>query len=175
MWETFHTTELLQLVERNWHAGDDRVIAGLSMGGLGAMSYAARHPAMFQAAASFSGVLDLSGGDLSDGELVFGDPIEDRANWEAHDPLALAAELDGTPLYVSYGDGMPGPLDPDGTPTSDREAWIAQMNDAFVARLAELHIPATVDAYGAGTHRWPYWERALELSLPTLLGALRDG
>ena len=47
-WETFHTTELLQLLERNWQAGEDRVVAGLSMGGLGAMDYAARHPGHVQ-------------------------------------------------------------------------------------------------------------------------------
>jgi diacylglycerol O-acyltransferase/trehalose O-mycolyltransferase len=56
-WETFHLTELRQLLERDWRAGDRRVIAGLSMGGLGAMAYAARHPGMFRAAASYSGLL----------------------------------------------------------------------------------------------------------------------
>lgn len=57
-WETFHLVELRQLLERNWQAGDKRVIAGLSMGGYGAMEYATRQPGMFVAAASFSGVLD---------------------------------------------------------------------------------------------------------------------
>ena len=57
-WETFHLTELRQLLERNWQAGDERVIAGLSMGGYGAITYAARHPDLFKAAASYSGVLD---------------------------------------------------------------------------------------------------------------------
>jgi S-formylglutathione hydrolase FrmB len=42
-----------------------------------------------------------------------------------------------------------------------------------VARLEELGIPATVEAYGDGTHTWPYWERALHASLPVLLGGLR--
>ncbi|MGZ4612514.1 MAG: alpha/beta hydrolase, partial [Kineosporiaceae bacterium] len=45
-WETFHLSELRQLLERNWHAGDKRAIAGLSMGGYGAMEYAARQPGM---------------------------------------------------------------------------------------------------------------------------------
>jgi S-formylglutathione hydrolase FrmB len=40
-WETFHLTELRQLLERDWRAGNRRVVAGLSMGGLGA---ADRHP-----------------------------------------------------------------------------------------------------------------------------------
>ena len=62
MWETFHLVELRELIERNWHAGQKQVIAGLSMGGMGAMIYAARHPKMFLAAASFSGVLDTVGG-----------------------------------------------------------------------------------------------------------------
>ena len=42
-WETFHLTELRQIVERGLGAGDQRAIAGLSMGGFGAMSYAGRH------------------------------------------------------------------------------------------------------------------------------------
>ena len=36
----------------------------------------------------------------------------------------------------------------------------------------ERLIPATVDAYGPGTHSEPYWERALHRSLPLLLKAL---
>ena len=43
-WETFHLTELRQLLERDWQAGDERVIAGLSMGGYGAMHYATATP-----------------------------------------------------------------------------------------------------------------------------------
>lgn len=48
-WETFHLTELRRLLERRYRAGDDRAIAGLSMGGFGTLSYAARHPGMFKA------------------------------------------------------------------------------------------------------------------------------
>ncbi len=33
-------------------------------------------------------------------------------------------------------------------------------------------IPATVHAYGDGTHVWPYWERELHASYPMLLDAL---
>ncbi len=171
-WETFHTSELLQLLERNWGAGADRVVAGLSMGGLGAMDYAARHPGMFKAAASYSGVLDTSGSDMDGGEGVFGDPIAQADVWTAHNPVELASALEGVALYVSYGDGQPGPLDPVGTMPSDIELWVAPQNEAFVSRLEELGIPVTVDAYGPGTHEWSYWERALHQSLPMLLQAL---
>src|SRR5215211_6754003 len=56
-WETFHLTELRRLLERHWRAGGRRVVAGVSMGGFGAMAYAARHRGMFRAAASYSGLL----------------------------------------------------------------------------------------------------------------------
>ncbi len=173
-WETFHTTELLQLIERNWHAADRRVVAGLSMGGFGAMEYAARHPGMFLAAASYSGVMDTTGSQIDNGVATFGDPVAQSGNWKAHNPLDLASKLRGIPLYVSYGDGQPGPLDPPGTTPSDLEEWIAPQNDRFVARLVELDIPVTVDAYGPGTHEWPYWQRALHRSLPMLLAALGE-
>jgi S-formylglutathione hydrolase FrmB len=174
-WETFHTTELLQLIERNWQASDKRVVAGLSMGGFGAMEYAARHPGMFLAAASFSGVMDTTGSQIDNGVATFGDPVAQSDNWKAHNPLDLASKLNGIPLYVSYGDGEPGPLDAAGDSSPDGlEQWIAPQNDAFVARLRELDIPVTVDAYGHGKHDWPYWERALHRSLPMLLEALGE-
>ncbi len=54
-WETFHTVELRHLLERDWGASPNRVVAGLSMGGQGALLYAARHPGMFKATAAYSG------------------------------------------------------------------------------------------------------------------------
>src|SRR5947209_11483659 len=54
-WETFHLVELPKVLERDWRVSDHRAVAGLSMGGLGAMLYAAHSPHLFRAAASFSG------------------------------------------------------------------------------------------------------------------------
>src|SRR3954454_1424072 len=61
-WETYHVDQLIALVDRCFRtiaARHGRAIAGLSMGGFGALSYAARHPDLFAAAASFSGGVDL--------------------------------------------------------------------------------------------------------------------
>lgn len=175
MWETFHTKELTQLLERNWQAGDRRAVAGLSMGGYGAMDYAARHPGMFKAAASFSGVVDPIGGELDIGTTdLWGDPVAQADNWRAHDPVNLAGALKGTALYVAYGDGGQGPLDLNAVAPDDLEPWIADQNRTFIARLKKLKIPVTVDAYGPGSHDWPYWERALHRSLPLLLKALGE-
>jgi S-formylglutathione hydrolase FrmB len=172
MWETFHTIELRQLLERNWHAADKRVVAGLSMGGMGAMTYAARHPGLFLAAASFSGVLDTPVGGVRDAAM-WGDPKAQAEIWREHNPTDLAPKLRGLPLYVSYGDGRPGPLEP-AVGVDDLERRIAGENEHFLARLREAGIEVTVDAYGAGTHSWPYWERALHRSLPLLLQALGE-
>jgi diacylglycerol O-acyltransferase / trehalose O-mycolyltransferase / mycolyltransferase Ag85 len=172
MWETFHTVELRQLLERNWRAGDRRVVAGLSMGGMGAMSYAARHPGMFAAAASFSGVLDTPLGGVRDW-ATWGDPKAQGDVWREHNPTDLVPELGGLALYVSYGDGRPGPLE-GAIGVDELERRISRENEAFLARLRDAGIAVTVDAYGAGTHTWPYWERALHRSMPLLLAALGE-
>jgi S-formylglutathione hydrolase FrmB len=171
-WETFHTVELPQLLERNWRAGDERAIAGSSMGGFGAMSYAARNPGMYAAAASYSGVVDTSGPENRMDPAVWGDKTEQADIWKAHNPLDLAAGLEGTDLFISYGDGTPGPFDdPDGL--SESFEWqVGQQNERFAARLGELGIPVTVDAYGAGTHTWPYFDQELKASMPMILESL---
>ena len=127
---------------------------------------------MFKAAASYSGVVDTLGSDFDADPMMWGDKTADVATWEAHDPVSQAAALEGTDLYISYGDGGQGPLDERAPALDDLEPWIKSQNEALVARLEELGIPATVDAYGAGSHTWPYWQRELRDSLPMLLGAL---
>jgi diacylglycerol O-acyltransferase / trehalose O-mycolyltransferase len=189
-WERFHLVELRLLLERNWRAGDRRAVAGVSMGGLGAMAYAARHPGLFLAAASFSGILDTRPGGPGDGAglvldvlrsqrqdplALWGDPVDQAAIWRDHDPDRLASRLRGTALFVAFGDGRPGPLDrPEAVAggAGQLEARIHALNLSFVARLRALEIPAQVHAYGPGIHDWPYWQRELHRALPLLLRSL---
>jgi len=191
-WEAFHLTELRQLLERDWRAGDRRVVAGLSMGGLGAMAYAARHPGMFRAAASYSGVVHTryQGGPTAGPEIIqatlrdfgeapdalWGDPQRQAGVWAAHNPYDLAPKLRSVGLFVSVGNGQPGPLDgptPSGQ-AQEVERILYPQNAAFVRRLHRLGVPVKVDAYGPGTHDWPYWQRELHRSLPLLLAALQQ-
>ncbi|MEU2601941.1 alpha/beta hydrolase family protein [Streptomyces hirsutus] len=187
-WETFHTVELRQLLERDWAAGRDRVVAGLSMGGQGALQYAARHPGMFKAAAAYSGsahplltdesvdrIMGFFAGQGNDPLRVWGDPVAQHRIWAAHDPFHLAKRLRSIPVYLSCGDGTTGPLDPPGS-TSALEADFNRQNHALAAELERVgakHV--TTHFYGPGTHGWAYWERELHASLPMLLGALRGG
>lgn len=187
-WETFHTEELRHLLERDWGAGSDRVVAGLSMGGQGALLYAARHPGMFKATAAFSGsahpllneesidrIMGFFAGQDNDPLRVWGDPVAQRRIWQAHDPFHLAKRLRSIPVYLSCGDGTTGPLDPPGA-TSALEADFNRQNHALAAELKRVgarHV--TTNFYGPGTHGWAYWERELHASLPMLLGALGVG
>ena len=176
-WETFHLVELRQLLERNWHAGDKRVIAGFSMGGYGAMEYAVRQPGMFLAAASFSGVLDPAaeparGWGIGAPAAMWGTLSAQAGVWKAHDPTDNVAALKGTELFVAYGNGQPGHLDASGAMPDPQESEIATESAAFVHHLAALAIPATVYAYGNGTHNWPYWASDLHRWLPLALKAL---
>ncbi|MET9325049.1 alpha/beta hydrolase family protein [Streptomyces sp. NPDC003038] len=184
-WETFHLVELRQILERGYCAGQRRSIAGLSMGGFGAMSYAARHPGMFRAAASYSGAVHTTRG-IGPGMIqsvvvghghdplaLWGDPTLNGGIWAAHNPHDLADRLLDIPLYVSSGNGQPGPLDPPGTlPDPVIEPMCADMSTAFVAKLRDLGADLTSDLYGPGTHSWPYWQRALHDSWPMLMKAV---
>ena len=184
-WETFHLAELPQLLAGSYDAGDRHAIAGLSMGGLGALSYAARHPDMFAAAASFSGIvhtqlspqvsqnyLGLLRSEGADPTALWGDPIDNAATWAEHNPYELAAKLLGTSVYLSVGDGRPGPLDPPGASVDELETRLQAENVALRDRLSELGVEVTADFCGPGTHTWPYWQRALRDAWPMLSAAL---
>jgi diacylglycerol O-acyltransferase / trehalose O-mycolyltransferase / mycolyltransferase Ag85 len=192
--------ELAQILERGLGADDRRAVAGLPMGGFGAMSYAARRPGFFRGAAAFSGVLDTLHPTVAplypglyatwllqtfvtplgyDALALFGDPTAQRDVWAAHNPADLVANLRGTKLFVSCGNGQVGLLDPPGTDPSgllvQLEAALFLQDREFVARAERLGLDITVDFYGAGTHTWPYWARELERSFPPLMRAIGAG
>ncbi|WP_018655597.1 alpha/beta hydrolase [Actinomadura flavalba] len=185
-WETFHLTELRGILERDYRAGTARAVAGNSMGGLGTMLYAARHPGMFGAAASFSGYLHtLYGhrpGDASTGwgpslscpgtdwRRVWGHPDAQAAIWHAHNPYDLAERLRGTRLWIASGTGRRGSLG--GFPFTDPvEARAVEHARAFRDRLALVGVPATTRIYD-GQHTWPYWQRSLHEAWPMLRESL---
>ena len=87
-WETYHVGELVPWVDATYRtiaARRGRAIAGLSMGGYGALSYAARHPGTFAAAASFSGAVEIGSSD------AWGERSANPARWRAHLPISIAA------------------------------------------------------------------------------------
>ncbi|MEU5885109.1 alpha/beta hydrolase family protein [Spirillospora sp. NPDC047279] len=187
-WETFHTQEVRQLIERNYHGGGSRAAIGNSSGGHGAFSYAARHPGLFRYVASLSGILSMrspgmpamlmftNAGNGQDPFAIWGIPWADDANWAAHDPSALASKLKGTGLFFSAGTtGRPGPGDPDVAPWDIgllSEIAIGANNNEFRKRLDQVGVPYTAHIYGDGRHNWPAWVRESKFIWPTLMKSL---
>ena len=192
-WERFHLVELRRILERSYGAGPRRAVAGLSMGGFGALSYAARHPRMFRAAASFSGMVhttykgphapspwdgpgavqNLFRSENLDPDILWGDPITERRRWAAHCPYDLAHQLRDIPVYLSCGNGQPGPLDPPGTsPDTSLEPLLDIMNRLLAQQLRRLGGDVTEHFYGPGIHNWPYWQRELHASFPLLMSSI---
>ncbi|MFI9387693.1 alpha/beta hydrolase [Kutzneria sp. NPDC052558] len=185
-WETFHLTELRRLVESHYRGGTARAVAGLSMGGFGALSYAARHPGMFRAAASYSGLVDTTyQGARStnviqnfvaqygfDRTALWGDPTAQADVWAAHNPYDLAGRLRGTEVFLSSGNGQPGPLDPAGSGVDSLEQLIGEQNAVTATQLRSHGVHVTADFYGPGRHAWAYWQRELHASFPLLMHAI---
>jgi S-formylglutathione hydrolase FrmB len=190
-WETFHIAQLIPWVDANLRtitARSGRAIAGLSQGGFCSMSYAARHPDMFGTALGYSGAPDIyydqvdrtgakaiiNGTEVGlthvPPDTFFGDQTSDGINWAAHDPATLAENLRWTHMYMYWGTGIPGPLDPSPNPYAMFiEGAVAQSNKDFQARLDALDIPAYYDNYGPGTHTWAYWARDLQWSIDKIM------
>jgi pimeloyl-ACP methyl ester carboxylesterase len=151
---------------------DGRAIGGLSMGGLGAMHYAATRPDLFTSASSFSGAIDtnvfvappivelLTLGEATHlPAAAFGLRATEEIRWRGHNPVDLAENLRGLRVTLDTGTGDPG--DP-------VEMAMHQMN-------ASMH--DTLDHFGVdheyrttpGCHCWYLWEQHLAKVLPGLM------
>lgn len=171
-WPRFHTEELPAFVEDRFSVSAERsgrIVAGLSMGGYGAMKYAAVRPDRYCAAAAFSSPLDpLSAPPLFEiialreggsARSLFGDPKRDRAEWEANSPLSLAANLSGADLWFTAGSGDPDPGSED--PVDLLETEVSAHGERFHAALDDLGIAHTWLPRETGVHSWPLWQREL--------------
>lgn len=188
-WETFHVKEIVQLMERNFRAGRQRAAFGISSGGQGAITYAARHPGLFKYAASLSGILHMrdegvptmlrtvNSGNGQDPDAIWGVYPLHAKNWKAHNPWDLAVRLRGTKIFFSSGtSGKPGPGDDPNTAPWDigllSERITGQTNVSFRKRLKQLKIPHTAHIYADGRHNWPAWRREYVYMWPRLMKAI---
>jgi S-formylglutathione hydrolase FrmB len=133
-------------------------VAGLSMGGYGAMKLALTHPDRFAAAATLSGALDLA--ELSSREervelfeRIFGGPIPADADIFQ---LLEAADVDTLPrIHVSTG-------------TEDAPALV-EGNRRFAADLLSKGADVTSD-FRPGEHVWQLWDDLLPQVIAWMLG-----
>ena len=187
-WEDWHVKQLIPWVDRHYRTlavRRERAVAGLSMGGFGAFSYASRHPDLFTAALSLSGAVDptvappvidaIPAAEGAPPGSLWGPFATQEVRWRAHDPYDLAPNLRGLALWLRTGNGEPGgPFG--GRPEIDViEAGVFAMATNVHNRLDELGIPHVFDSYGPGQHLWPYWNRGLSETLPALMKRFRRG
>jgi len=186
LWETFHTVELLSLLEREYGASDVRMAAGLSMGGYGALRYAIRKPGLFRGVASLSGFAHLTRpgmasllGLLAIREgmrpgLIWGPRRHCAENWAANDPYVRAAELAGTKVYLAAGDGHRTPGEEFVPGMGLMERYSRAISDDLAERLVEAGVDVTTN-FSPGIHFWTNWRRKLTEFWPYALDVLEAG
>lgn len=135
---------------------EDNFVAGLSMGGYGAIKLGLRKPEAFAAAASLSGALDmahnlLNGANPSqrsqDYELIFG---KEDISGTPDDLLWLLKEVDRSTgpkplLYQCCG----------------TEDFLYEDNQTFREACATTNLSLTYEE-GPGEHEWGYWDAKIQ-------------
>src|SRR6478672_7866780 len=125
-WETFHIAQLIPWIEANFRTYaeyDGRAVSGFSMGGFGALKYAAKYYGHFASVSAHSGpaslrrdfglvvhwanitsaVLDLAGG------TVYGAPFWDQARVTADNPIERIDSYRNKRIFLVAGTS-PDPL-----------------------------------------------------------------
>lgn len=197
-WKTFFTEELPPLVDGALGTNGVNAIAGLSTSGTTVLALPIAKPGLYKAAAAYSGCAQTS--DPVGSEFVKltvetwggGDTMnmwgpQGSEEWVRNDPYVNAEGLRGVDLYVSTGNGLPGPYDtldgpyalPGAYGLANQiviggviEAGTNYCTHNLANRLNELGIPATFNFRPSGTHSWGYWKDELKLSWPTLARGL---
>lgn len=152
-WETAIVEDLVTHIDttlRTVASRRGRLIAGLSMGGFGALHLALAHPDRFGAAASLSGAI---GKDPPTNPRLFtpafGTPFSVE-RWEAANPFASIGALAQSglrlPIFLTVGD--------------DDGFRLYRGATDFYAALVEAELPAELRITD-GAHRWDVWAEGL--------------
>ncbi|MEY2397356.1 MAG: hypothetical protein QOJ00_530 [Actinomycetota bacterium] len=190
-WRDFHIDQLIPWVDANLRTiatKQGRAIAGLSMGGFGAVRYAQDRPDLFAFVGSFSGAVDLgdSGTRSVIGEQAvqngypangpFGSPFYPfDTTWNQLNPINRAARLKGVSVALYAGGG-----------SNDQDVLEGTMRasaDRFKAALDAAGVPAFYWMYGRpgpsapfgcdGGHNFGCWNFALLDAIPRMMAVLQ--
>jgi putative tributyrin esterase len=165
--EDYIVKDVIQEVDGNYRTlavRESRAIAGVSMGGYGALNLALKHPELFAFAGSLSGALNAPT-DLGPRQpdfqanllLVFG--LAGSATRAENDIFVLLKHADVSRLaYIYLVCGRSDPFFP--------------LNQQFAAQLLEQH--AHYEFHQApGAHEWKFWDRAAKNLLPAVMQKLK--
>lgn len=154
-YESYIVEELIPEVEKKFDAlgtRENRFIAGLSMGGYGAIKFGLKYPDKFSLVGSFSGALGAAGftaktaGNIGKSmEAIFGS--EDSETRKSNDIFKLIREI--TPEKIKT---LPFIYQSCGT-----EDFLIQNNRDFLALLNEKKVPHEYREH-PGVHDWKFWD-----------------
>lgn len=158
-YEDYILNELMPYVERKYRTlttRHGRVIAGLSMGGYGAIKLALKYPARFILAGSFSGALYVPLGSRPDNKEIseslketFGEQRSEQ--WTKNDPFILLDSITGVNtlpyFYIATG-------------KDDALARIVENNRKLVEKFRERGVLYEYHE-SSGGHNWQYWDKEL--------------
>ena len=160
---TFVTEELPRIC-RNYFRGmsaarEDNLIAGLSMGGYGAVKAALTYPERYAGCASLSGAMNIayfsSNRDKEEWRSIFGYELEDAASLAGtkHDVFYLAEQATSFPrIFIWCG---------------TEDALISHNRD-FRQKLTELGVEHEYRE-SEGNHSWKWWDEHIVSALDYLL------
>ena len=160
-WEDMFIEEFIPYVENKYRIRQKkefRAIAGLSMGGYGALTLSMRHPDIF------SSCVAMSAGIFTDEEIVkdnsrdhyfknlYGPKPENNTvsdHWKSYSPLYLVESVDKDLLksirfYIDCGD----------------DDFLYKGNSALHVKMRDLGIPHEFRIRD-GAHTWSYWRTSL--------------
>lgn len=167
-YEDYIVKDLIQEVDGSYHTlavRESRAIAGVSMGGYGALNFALKHPELFLFAGSISGAINAPT-DLGPRQpdfqanllQVFGPP--GSATRTENDIFILLKHADVSRLpyfYLACGESDP----------------FLPLNQQFAAQLLEEH--ARYEFRRApGAHEWKFWDKTARTLLPVVMEKLKQ-
>lgn len=159
-YETFISKELIEKIESSYRTVKDRkgrVIAGLSMGGHGAFFISTRHPELYCAAGSMSGVMNINTATWKVPEefaqaraqkfaSLLGPP-EDPANpYLNYTAVGMVDQMKANDVKLIFDCGV--------------DDFLIDTNRDMHSRLLAAEVPHDYTER-PGAHTWEYWENAL--------------
>ena len=154
VYETYISSELVVAIDDKYKtiaSAKARAIAGLSMGGHGALFLAFRHQDVFGAAGSMSGGVDLR--PFSDNWGIkdhLGSIEEHRQRWEDHSVINMTYLIKDSKLKLIIDCGV--------------EDFFYDVNKNLHQKLLNEKIPHEF-VVRPGNHNWEYWANAVQYQL----------
>jgi len=153
-YETYISKEVPQFIDKHFRTVANRkgrAIAGLSMGGHGALFLAFRHAETFGACGSMSGALDVSRITKAyDVPKRLGDTTVNRKYYVDWSVLNVIEQKPSDSLSIIIDCGV--------------DDFVFDMNKAVHAKMLQLKIPHDY-IERPGKHNWPYWSNAVAYQL----------